>query len=181
MPWWIMSLWLAPVVLVLFPLISVLLNGRPCPKADASTGSLHTPLRENCISRYVLGLQKPGLPASNVPRAVTRQRSIRPIMTSPGCLHLGSPMPGGDCPDLQSELIELVRALRRRAARMRQQAPHDNAPERSRAFADYLDARADILQTHQRGALVVQTQRPRRQDQPAACKLGIAAWSSSSP
>lgn len=99
------------------------------------------------------GVQEPNLSGIRIPRAVTRQRSIRPMVTPTGCQHHESVMPSGDYTDLRPELTEFVRALRRRAARMRQRAPHDKAPERSRAFADYLDAQADSLQTGQRGCL----------------------------
>jgi hypothetical protein len=61
-------------------------------------------------------------------------------------------------PDRRPELTEFVRALRRRAGRMRRRAPHDKAAERLHAFADYLDAQADTLQAVPVGSPVVQIQ-----------------------
>jgi hypothetical protein len=48
--------------------------------------------------------------------------------------------------DRRPELTEFVRALRRRAGRMRRRAPYDKAADRLRAFADYLDAQAGALE-----------------------------------
>ncbi len=152
---WIVGLWLIPAALALFPAIFVLLRGKRRPKANSApnTATLTTPLRENRTSRYVWGAQEFSLPAIRIYRAVTRQRSIRPTRTGTGCLHH---QPVMSCTDVRAELTEFVHALRRRAAQMRQRAPHDKAPERSRALADYLDAQADILQTRPWGSPVVQ-------------------------
>ena len=48
--------------------------------------------------------------------------------------------------DLRPELIGFVRALRRHAGRVRRRASQDKAAERLRAFADYLDTKADALE-----------------------------------
>jgi hypothetical protein len=48
--------------------------------------------------------------------------------------------------DLRPELTDFVRALRRRANRMRRRASHDKATERLCACADYLDAQARTLE-----------------------------------
>ena len=67
--------------------------------------------------------------------------------------------------DLQPELIGLVCALRRHAGRVRRSASHDKAAERLRAFADYLDAKADALE-----APVIEIQ-----PGPAEQRIGVAA------
>ncbi len=118
MLWWIVGLWLAPAVLALLSYLFVMLRGKRPPKAGSADASTATPLREYRISRYVWGSQEPSPPGLRPLRAVTRQRSIRPMVTCTGT-------------DLQPELTEFVRALRRRAARMRQRAPHGKPPKRS--------------------------------------------------
>ncbi len=161
MLWWIVGLWLAPAVFAMFAFIFAMLRGkRPSNRnsAEASTAMVTNPLREFSISRYVWGSQEPSPPGIRTHRAVTGQLSIRPMVTPTGCLRDEPVMPCGGCTNLPPELTAFVRALRRRAARLRQRAPRDEAPERSRAFADYLDAQADVLEARQWGSPVVQAQ-----------------------